>query len=522
MISFFHLATIFILFLSLVACSPILPISSTPATSPVTQSITQNPKSYAALLSNAACFIELQIKALKTDHQDDLKIAGINACYDLVLEINPANSSYSGSMNLAYVNESNSAISELVFRLYPNTIYNYAGKLVVNHVEISNVETKTRYLQTDQSVLSVSLPVSLAPGEIVNLEMSFTGEIPENTSTYGIFNFNSVTQTMALANWFPILAAHDAIGWHTEDIQPQGDAVTSETSLFHATIKIPAAWQVASTGVSLRDVSKNAYRQIEIVSGPTRDFMIVAGVHFSVTERESQGVHIRQWSLPENQNDQARAVEVVDNALTIFADLFDDYPFNELDVVTMRLNNASGVEYPGLILIDQSLYPPEARDVNRLDIVIAHEVAHQWWYSLVGNDVQRDPWQDEALATYSSLLYLEKFIPSYLNGTLLYFEDNVVDFEKSSINGDYRISDPLTTYKDQGSAYAIIVYQKGALFFWNLRRKIGEPAFTSALDNYYSQNIYQLATPGSLLDSFENQCGCNLDQFYQDWGMLNK
>ena len=43
-----------------------------------------------------------------------------------------------------------------------------------------------------------------------------------------------------------------------------------------------------------------------------------------------------------------------------------------------------------------------------MDPLITHEVAHQWWYNVVGNNVIDDPWLDEALATYSYVIYLEE------------------------------------------------------------------------------------------------------------------
>jgi aminopeptidase N len=54
-------------------------------------------------------------------------------------------------------------------------------------------------------------------------------------------------------------------------------------------------------------------------------------------------------------------------------------------------------------MIEQHLYV----DGNGLEVTVAHEVAHQWWYSLVGNDVQTESWLDEALASYSQIVYQE-------------------------------------------------------------------------------------------------------------------
>ena len=44
------------------------------------------------------------------------------------------------------------------------------------------------------------------------------------------------------------------------------------------------------------------------------------------------------------------------------------------------------------------------------EIVVAHEVAHQWWYSLVGNDQIDEPWLDEAFAQFTTALVLPRSV----------------------------------------------------------------------------------------------------------------
>jgi len=74
-------------------------------------------------------------------------------------------------------------------------------------------------------------------------------------------------------------------------------------------------------------------------------------------------------------------------------------------------------------------------------------------------------------------------------------------------------------FTDNPKAYATVVYQKGYLFLEELRSQIGERAFDSALQNYYENNLYRLAPPAALLDSFETACQCELDELYNEWGV---
>jgi len=513
--SAFRIMPVLLLAAVLASCAPstAIPPSRTPAS---TNSL--NSSSYADFLTNAACFLDLQASALKSDAQNDLFTSESNACYDLALHLDPQASSFSGTLDLAYLNESAKDISDLVFRLYPNTVYNYAGSLTVNSVDFSGKPMQTELLLSDLSALRVPLPGTLKPGESIQVRLEFQGTIPDDSSTYGIFNHDVKNNVITLADWYPVLAARDSNGWIIAEIQPQGDAVTSETALYHVSIQIPNNWKVVSTGSDIAKTMDGSNQTIMVVSGPVREFMIAASPNFEVAELQTPSGMVHQWTLPGYEKEQIDSMQVVERSMELFSEQFGEYPFKDLDVVSVDLNHASGVEYPGLVLIEHDLYDPNA-DVNLLATVVSHEVAHQWWYSLVGNDVQRNPWQDEALATYSALRYFDKYNLAYMNGTIQYFQDTVHEFETTPGGNLFRISDPLSIYHAEPRAYSTVVYRKGALFLWELRNKIGAPAFDLALKDYFQQNEFQLVQPNTLLAAFEVQCNCDLKGFYQDWGV---
>jgi hypothetical protein len=509
----FTLAFMLVVFLTSCAAPAGTPISPTPA-----QTNGLTPATYANFLASAPCHLELQGSALKSGFQNDLVRSESNACYDLALQLNPQTSSYTGSMDLGYMNESTVDISDLVFRLYPNTIYNYAGSLTINSVEFSGKPLQTELLLSDHSAVRVLLPVSLKPGETIQGRLEFQGNIPNNSQTYGIFNHDIKNNVITLADWYPLLAARDSNGWIIAEIQPQGDAVTSETALYHVSIQMPENWNVASTGSDVLHTTEGTNQTIEIISGPVREFMVAASPNFRITDLETPSGIIHQWALPGYDKEQIDSITVVERSINLFSTQFREYPFKDLDVVSVDLNHASGVEYPGLVLIEHDLYDPEA-DANLLSTVLSHEVAHQWWYSLVGNDVQQNPWQDEALATFSALLYFDQYNRSYMNGTIQYFQDTVHEFETATSGKEFQIGDPLSIFRDDSRAYSTIVYRKGALFLWELRNKIGASAFDLALRDYFKQSEYQLVQPDTLLAVFEKQCNCDLQDYYKEWGI---
>ena len=103
------------------------------------------------------------------------------------------------------------------------------------------------------------------------------------------------------------------------------------------------------------------------------------------------------------------ALETAVRALESFGERFGTYPYTEFDVASTPMQ-ALGIEYPGMTGITLSVYDPDAEVAGLpsrvlIESVVAHEVAHQWFYNTVGNDQVDEPWLDEALAQYLTWLY---------------------------------------------------------------------------------------------------------------------
>ena len=88
--------------------------------------------------------------------------------------------------------------------------------------------------------------------------------------------------------------------------------------------------------------------------------------------------------------------------MRLFNSLFGPYPYTELDVVQTP-TTAGGIEYPGVFVVGYDAWDQIS---DRFLFVVVHETAHQWWYSLVGNDQTLDPWMDEALAQFAVALFI--------------------------------------------------------------------------------------------------------------------
>lgn len=458
--------------------------------------------------------------ALLPAARQDLDSLGQATRYVLALEIDPSLRRFQGRARVEYTNQEDVPLDVVYFRLLPNGQKSYGdGSLTVSEVRVSG-ETATNKLSAQDTVLEVQLPASLPPGQRVQLELAFAGEVPldfgAGAAGYGIYNFDPGQVFLSLSGWYPILAVYDDQGWNLDPVSEIGDSVYSDTALYSLQVCAPAGLIVAATGSRIEEQVSGNIVCTRLESGPTRDFYLAASPNFHLDSQQVDGVMIHSYSLPGHENAAQLALDVAQDSLHIYNQKFGPYPFAELDMVDAPMRNALGVEYPGIILIGSSLYDQPGEP--EFSVTIAHEVAHQWWYSVVGNDVFDSPWLDEGLTTYSSSLYYEfERSPEFARGLLEYWQQR---YERLMADGkDDRITEGLAYYESLGDpgVYSGVVYTKSALFLHDLRQEIGDTAFFEALQQYYQARKYGIAAPADLLAAFDEAAGRSLEAFYNSW-----
>jgi hypothetical protein len=427
--------------------------------------------------------------------------------------------SYQGVETVRLTNTEGLALDRLYFRLLPNGGKSYGnGSLTVSEARLNGQAVDTS-LSVDDTALELTLPQPLAAGESLTVTLAFAGTTPhdygpEGEQGYGIYNLTR--NILTLANAYPILAVYDQQGWNLDAVSEIGDSVYSDTAFYSVRLCLPEGWLVAATGPQVDGPSGEADGCTLHASGPTRDFFIAASPDFQVTEQQVGEVTVRSFALPNDAAGSQAALAVAARSMDILQQRFGDYVFNRFDVVETPLMYAAGVEYPGLVLIDADMYAEPEDPV--FIMTIAHEVSHQWWYSLVGNDVFDEPWLDEALATYSSMLYFEATPGGARPRDFLELWRNRWQQLRDE-GGDEPVVKPLSYFEqpEKQKAYGAVVYRKGALFFDALRKEIGDEAFFGALRKFYAQKRYGIATTQDLLALFEQESGRSLQDLYQEW-----
>ncbi|MGH2543923.1 MAG: M1 family aminopeptidase, partial [Ardenticatenaceae bacterium] len=443
-------------------------------------------------------------------------------CYELDFSLAEAGDTFEAMARATIRNDTGDSWPYLLFRLYPESPLLFGGDIEVEYVTVSGIAVEWERVLEDETGLQVPLSTPLAPGGTVPVEIAFRGFLSDLSSDgaggYGIFA--RARHSVTLASWFPLLAVWNeaADEWYNVPVLGQGDAVFTESALIEATLSAPERYELAVSGLVVEQRAVDGQSIHRVVTGPARDLAMVWMEGYEREELQVGDTTLRNWYRPGDEEGAARALEAAREALALFNESFGPYPFEELDVVEAPLEGAGGVEYPQLYLLDEFLY----RDENSHDFLAfasAHEMAHQWWYYVVGNDINAAPWQDEALTNWSAVFWMEQSAgETRAEEYLQSIELAVGRFEEE--RGKEAIAQPLARFVDRSDAYGTIVYLKGALFFAALREEIGDDAFFDALQDYYADNFFEITTPAGLLERFETTSGRALDEFYERWGVM--
>jgi hypothetical protein len=445
--------------------------------------------------------------ALRPDAQPALETLPNPVQYRIDVTFDPDEQQLVGQQWIHYTNPGTEPLTALPLRLYPN-LRTAPPNVTVSDVTVDGTAVATELAAEDTAVL-VPLDPPLAPGASTDIYLEFTANVPAGAGgNYGTYSFNE--EVLALAQFYPTVPAYGSAGWELEVPSPMGDVTTADAGLYEVFFTAPSDMLVASTGTVIDTTpNPNDTTTWHLASGPAREFNIVASARYVKSSQQVGDMTVNSYYLPSMTEGGEKALDWSVAALETFEEQFGPYPYNELDVVATP-NEALGVEYPGLIALASRIY---ADQDTFFEFATAHEVAHQWWYNEVGNDQLQEPWLDEALAQYSTMLYYaEQYGPRGREGARQSFIER---WDRVRSENDQPVGLPVDAYADR--AYGAIVYGKGPLFLDALRAEIGDETFAQLLRGYLTTFRWDTARGEDFLALAEKACNCQLDDLYAEW-----
>jgi len=323
---------------------------------------------------------------------------------------------------------------------------------------------------------------------------------------------------------------------------------TDKIEQFDLTVIAPAKFKTLGIGTKVSETTNGDARTTVWTAKDVHFPTIIFGNYFEdspgtkATKKDGTEIPVTihvdrdsmtSWQIaPKNLRPLA---EQAVNALNIYREIYGrDYPHGKLDIVNEPFNFIGAQAPDSIVYVGSGSFRSEAflADIgvdmssiaDRLDSLVAHEVAHQWWGGIVGNANARHYWFIESLAEYSSALYMEILEsdgwtkPEKARKVYL---DQVERWRRQILKTDLmnsvqncRVS---WTGSDPQAAYLAMVYAKGPYAFHILRETFGDDKFLAFLKNLMTELAGQNIVTRDIQRVAEQSFGGNMEWFFDQW-----
>jgi hypothetical protein len=377
--------------------------------------------------------------------------------------------------SIVYPNLTGVMLNELVLAVEPML---YSGAFALTNLSINGSPVTNYILATHRLTVPMSPP--LPPGGQVSLVIEYELTIPvkQRTNTFGWLAYQT-----NLTDWYPFVVPHDpASGWLLHDFMPFGEHLVYEWSDYDVNLRFadPAnPPMVASPALPEANGEWMRYRLYG-----ARTFALSLSREFLVNESAVGATVIRTYYFAGHEDAASKMTFVASQEVGLFNPKFAPYPYPVLNVVELDYND--GQEYDGLAFLSSDFFDQfNGGAKNNMTTIGVHEIAHNWWFGLVGNDQALEPWLDEAMALYSERIFYEYTNPELLD----WWWQFRVNYFGPNGYVDMPIYDAVS-FRD----YTNAVYLNGATFMEDLRVRMGDEAFYKFIKDYAAQMSQRRAT----------------------------
>jgi aminopeptidase N len=368
------------------------------------------------------------------------------ARYTLDLAYDARRFTISGTERIAFRNVGPAPLGSVWLRVWANA---FGGCAVSRaHVTVTG-GGRLGARRRDCTALEVRLPQPLAPGADAEVALRIRVTAPRRADRFGRFKGAGY-----FGNAIPVLAVADRRGFQLPPYTFAGESFYSLTSAWRVRLRAPAGLRVAATGT--QQGGRDATGGVTFVAPRARDFMLVVG-RFDVRTAQAGPVRLRRFSIPGTPASEAhRTLRTAAVAMRSFARWYGPYDRPEVDLVEGPGEVARGgvaMEYPEVVLT-----PAQST-------AVAHELAHQWFYGIVGDDQWSEPWLDESFAEFSAARLPPRQFPNRLR------DCGLPDASRVPLDAD------MATMTRARGRYVRTVYVGGACFLRAVQRALGTARF---------------------------------------------
>ena len=402
---------------------------------------------------------------------------------------------------IRYINSTETELSEILLLVEPNR---YPGGFSLDSFSWQTGEQIVDY-NLNENELLLLLPEPLQPGETLELNLTYSLILPNQNAPYGYTD-----RQTNLGDWYPYVPPYlPGESWLVRPDAFFGEHLAYDMAEFEVEIQLAAAFSVNGGELIIAASSSPEFEDgvYRYQHAPARNFAWTVSDIYLQQETMAGDVLVKSYTFPFHPQADAPALEETAKAVTIFSEIFEPYPHQAISVV--EADFLDGMEYDGLVFLSHAFYDYYTGDPqSNLTIIAAHEVAHQWWYGLVGNDQALEPWLDEALSTISEVLFYEQAYPDLVG----WWWENRIYFHSPQgwVNSTIYEAEGFYPYRDA-------VYLRGALFLGELRELLGEEGFQEFLRDYLSLFRYRQVSEEDFFNLLSQHTSDDISQLVSEY-----
>ena len=462
--------------------------------------------------------------------------------YTIEVALDHETARYNGTQTLVYTNNSPETLHKVFFHQYFNAfkpgsemairLKNAGDKNRRFKVDIDSLSPKQQgYLKVSgltqdgvmaevvdsETILEVTLPQALAPGESTTFKMSFEGQVPDVIRRAGKNSKEGVAFSMA--QWYPKMAEYDYEGWNADPYT--GREFHGVWGDFDVKITLDKDFTVAASGYlqnadeigrGYSDRKKPKTKKGKItwhyVAPNVHDFTWAADpdyIHDTYPGPNDVNLHFFYKNNPDIIDNWKKLQPITAQLMEYFNKNIGPYPYKQYSVVH---GGDGGMEYAMLTLITGN------RKFGSLVGVTAHELAHSWFQHILATNETKHEWMDEGFTSFISTLAENEVL-----------EENKEFPLAGSYQGYYGLATsgvemPQATNANRyehNYAYERAAYSKGAVFLGQLGYIIGQDKLFKALQTYYDEWKFKHPLPNDLRVIAERVSGIQLQWYLTDW-----
>ena len=363
-------------------------------------------------------------------------------------------------------------IDELWFRLVPNAPQSAGHRLTVEAVR-GDLVAGGGYVDdgaapgTPGSLYRVDLRERVPAGRTVSVQLDFRLRITAERTPAGFDRLGVDDGVTWWGSGFPQLTWEPGHGWARDPmVEISGETTAGPAADTTIRVSAPEDLVVLVSGDRAQPREAADGRRVWESRDPVARDVLVAVGEFDTATVDAGGTRVTAGVLPGADTSADELAESTAEAIAVLEGRFGPFPYPTLAVPLVSDHDGGGEEYSSAILLGS--------DDSGL---VVHEVAHMWFYGMVGNSQFRDPWLDEAFASYA-----ESVADGHAHDDL-------------DRRGDVGTS--MAGFDDQ-EEYESLVYGKGAAALAAAREAAGEQAFDEAVRCYVESQAWTIARPEDL------------------------